>query len=319
VKGDLDKKTYPVRLRRRRLTLDRLPGLIIRIVRDTFRSMAHARASEAAASIAYYGLFSLFPLVIIMIVIGSFFLQRSLVQQEILDWVKTTIPVSETLITENLQQVLDRRGTFSFIALASLLWSASGVFTTLVIHVNRAWPEAHSRGYVKNRVMAFSLVAGLVSALVLLLLITTLMRLILSLSIPFIGQMEYADSLVWKTTTRTLPFLSSFLAAWVIYHWVPNLAVNRIAAFAGALTTTILWRLLSNLFTWYLSSSLNSYELVYGSLGTIVALMVWAYLTSWITLFGAHLTSTVSRRLHGYLQAPNPSSSLVIRNSHRIQ
>ena len=56
------------------------------------------------------------------------------------------------------------------------------------------------------------------------------------------------------------------------------------------------WEIITLGFTWYLGSGLVQYELVYGSLGTIVGLMFWIYLGSLITLFGAHLTATLSQQ-----------------------
>lgn len=268
------------------------------VLSNILHSMIRARASEAAASIAYYGLFSLFPMLLFVVLIGSFFLQRSIVQQQIIEWASEAIPGSETLIAENIRQVLDWRTTFSLVALASLVWSASGVFTTLAANINRAWPEARTRNYVLNRAMGMSMAVALAAALLLSLIFTTMARLLPSLNLPLLGSTEPYETFLWKLSARTLPFLSSFLALWVMYHWVPNIKVSRLAAFIGALVTTTLGRLLTNMFTWYLSSGLNRYELVYGSLATIVALMFWAYLSSWIALFGAHLTAELTRRIN---------------------
>ncbi len=68
----------------------------------------------------------------------------------------------------------------------------------------------------------------------------------------------------------------------------------------GGLITGVAWVLLNNGFAWYLSSGLSQYQLVYGSLGTIVALLFWVYLTGTIVLIGAHLTASIqhARRKH---------------------
>jgi membrane protein len=70
---------------------------------------------------------------------------------------------------------------------------------------------------------------------------------------------------------------------WGLYRWVPNAQVNAWAAFWGAVVATAGWELATNGFAFYLSSGLASYELVYGSLGTIVGLMFWIYLGSLVT------------------------------------
>jgi membrane protein len=273
------------------------PRKLVWVIKETLESMIRARASEAAASMAYYGLFSLFPLLILLVTISSFFLQKIYVQQKLLQWFSSSIPGSEALISANIQQVLDWRSTFSLIALASLLWSASGVFSTLAANINRAWPEARNRSYVYNRLVAFGMVLTLAAVILVSLTISALSRVLPFLNIPLLGYADPYQTTLWKVLSWTVPPLFSFLAIWFLYIQIPNVKVDWRVSLIGALVTTILWRILTYFFAWYLSSGLNRYELVYGSLGALVASMFWAYLTSWIFLFGAHLTSVISRRL----------------------
>jgi membrane protein len=70
-------------------------------------------------------------------------------------------------------------------------------------------------------------------------------------------------------------------------------------AFWGALVATLAGEIATRGFTWYLSSGIVQYELVYGSLGAIVALMLWIYIGGWIVLFGAHLSAAVARGRRG--------------------
>jgi membrane protein len=63
------------------------------------------------------------------------------------------------------------------------------------------------------------------------------------------------------------------------------------------LTSSISWKIATALFAWYVRSGFNQYELVYGSVGTLVAFMFLIYILSTVTLFGAHLTSAIDRRI----------------------
>jgi membrane protein len=67
------------------------------------------------------------------------------------------------------------------------------------------------------------------------------------------------------------------------------------AAFWAALVVAVAWELAANAFAWYVGSGLARYRVVYGSLGTVVALLFWIYLSAWIIIFGAHLSAAVSR------------------------
>lgn len=268
---------------------------ILSILQESFSTFRKARAPEAAASIAYYALFSLFPLILLLVVGGSFFLQRAVVQEQLVTWIGEMIPGSVDLINQNIRRVLNLRSTFGFIATISLLWSSSGVFNTLALNINRAWPEAPSRSYVSNRVIALVMVGGLISVSFILLVMKTLVR-VLPENIPLLGITGWQTSMLWKVFVNISPPVLSFLILWVLYWWIPNTGVSGRASSIAALITAFIHRLFWFAFSWYLGSGLERYELVYGSLSTIVVLMFWIYFTSWITLWGAHLTGAVSRR-----------------------
>ncbi len=78
-----------------------------------------------------------------------------------------------------------------------------------------------------------------------------------------------------------------------MYRWVPTVHVPWYASFWGALAASIGWKAVSTGFAWYLGSGFARYQLVYGSLGAIVAFLFLIYIIALITLFGAHLTAAV--------------------------
>ena len=100
---------------------------------------------------------------------------------------------------------------------------------------------------------------------------------------------------LWTTFLGSAPRLLVFFALWGLYRWMPNTKVRWSEAFWGALVATPAGEIATDGFSWYLSSGIVHYELVYGSLGTVVALMLWIYIGFTITLFGAHLSAAVAR------------------------
>ena len=106
------------------------------------------------------------------------------------------------------------------------------------------------------------------------------------------------ETILWQIGGFLLPVFLNWMMFWGLYQWVPTVPVSRKASLIGSLIAGVAWVLLNNGFTWYLSSGLSQYQLVYGSLGTIVALLFWVYLTGIIVLIGAHLTAAIqaSRR-----------------------
>lgn len=122
--------------------INQFSGGRLDILTIALRTFSETRASQAAASLAYYAFFSLFPLLLVQIAGGSYFLNSQEIYQDVTQFVQDTIPVSTQVINENLQQVLHVRAAVGVIGLLTLLWSASGVFTNLAFNINLAWPSA---------------------------------------------------------------------------------------------------------------------------------------------------------------------------------
>ena len=79
----------------------------------------------------------------------------------------------------------------------------------------------------------------------------------------------------------------------------------------GAVVGAIGWELAQRGFSWYLTSGFASYRLVYGSLGAVIAFMIWLYVTALVVLYGAHLSAAVAfhRRYNGETADPQPEES----------
>ncbi len=274
-----------------------LSGGWIATVQDAFEQFGEAGASHVAAALAYYTLFSLFPLLLALTATGSFFAEGELVQQQVVRIVMQIVPVSEEVILRNLQQVLDRRGTVGLIGLVGLLWSGTGVFTVLVNHVNRAWTEAERRGFLEQRLLGLGIgMVGLfVTLLSLFLLSTPVLNVLPRLERALNGGESILDSPLWTLIASGVPLLGVFLLFLNLYRWIPNTTVRWSEAAWGAGFVSLAWEVAKRVFAWYVSSDLVEYRLVYGSLGAVVALLLWIYLSSWLVLFGAHLSAATAR------------------------
>jgi membrane protein len=274
---------------------DSLSGGTLSIVRDAIEQFGKARGSEAAASMAYYTLFSLFPLLLALVAAGSFFLDRQNVYQQVVDLVTQAFPISQSLIEENLQQVLKLRGAVGLFGLGVALWSASGVFAVLTRNINRAWTKAPARGFLRSRLVALGIVGSLALLLVGSLLSSTVLNVLSNFQVSLVNLEALYGTLLWTVVSDFVPWLFIFVLFLALYRWVPNAEVPWPAAFWAALVVAVAWEVAANLFAWYVGSGLARYRIVYGSLGTVVALMFWIYVSSWIIIFGANLSAAVAR------------------------
>ncbi len=281
---------------------------------QALRSFNEARATEAAAAIAYYALFSLFPLLIILVVVSSSLLQNQDVQVQILNLVSEVLPPGEELareslqrilelgslppaqeiLKENVQQVMKLRVPVGIVAALGLLWASTSVFTALALNIDRAWRGAARRNYLKWRLLGLAMAGGLMVGLLVISLFLAGLFGLLS-RIPG-GNAPIYEAWFLKALSDLVPVLLVFLISFVMYMWAPNTEVRRSEAGWGALAATFSWMVSKMAFSWYLVIWLARHQLVYGSLGTVVALMLWVYLSGMIILYGAHLSAAIGQR-----------------------
>ncbi len=112
--------------------------------------------------------------------------------------------------------------------------------------------------------------------------------------------LEYFEIPILNTTlyailAYVIPRTFRFIIFWVMYQWIPKASVKPYQAFWGATFTLILTELITIVMSWYTSSQWMRYELIYGSLGRIIALLLWIYFSSYVIFFGAHISSALSQ------------------------
>ena len=276
---------------------NQMSGGVLGLIRDAIESFGEARGSEAAASMAYYTLFSLFPLLLALVAAGSFFLDQQQVFRQVVDLVTEAFPISQSLIEQNIRQVLELRGAVGLVGLGVALWSATGAFTVLTRNVNRAWRRAPPRDFLSNRLVALGMVGSLAVLLVISLLLSTTLNVLSRFQVPLVDLESLYGTPLWTALSDLVPWFFTFLLFLALYRWVPNAEVSWPASFWAALVVALAWELAANGFAWYVSSGLARYQIVYGSLGTVVGLMFWIYLSSWIIIFGAHPSAAVARHM----------------------
>jgi membrane protein len=141
-----------------------------------------ARAGEAAASIAYYALFSLFPLLLLFIAAGSYVLERDQVTQLVIQYIGAALPVSSDILAINFERALNARGPIGITGLIGLLWAAIGVFSAVAINVNLAWSNARSRNFFQRRLVGLLMIFMLTALLLISLVINGLINLVIAFS-----------------------------------------------------------------------------------------------------------------------------------------
>jgi membrane protein len=266
----------------------------LRLMRYALKRFGREHAPEAAASMAFYTLFSLFPVILIVVAANSFLLESLHVQEKILETILKFFPVaSHQIISTNMQQILQARGAVGIVGLIALVWAATCVFTTLVHNLNRAWIDAPAQNIFRARLTAFSIILFFVVLLPLFLMAKAAIHLIVSWNVQLTGSINI--SYFRPILSNIIIYIFICMTLMILYRWIPKTKVRWSEAFGGAFFAVIAEEAATSAFSWFLSSGLSRYNLVYGSLGALISFMTWIYIINLIVLFGAHLSAAISQ------------------------
>jgi len=153
-------------------------GGFMGIVRHAINHFTAARGAEAAAGISYYALFSIFPMLLVFISIGGYFLEQEVAQDMVLSAVTAVIPNAANVINNNIASVLQLRGAVGVVALITLAWSATSVFNMVILNINRAFPESRKPNFLHRRFLSLIIITILGFLFILSLATTTVSEII---------------------------------------------------------------------------------------------------------------------------------------------
>lgn len=261
-----------------------------------FERASEERVPDAAAAAAYYSFFSLFPLILLVISIGSYFFDSQQVQNKVLNDILTFIPsASQRLITRNINHVLRHRESVGIIGILGLVWAASGAFNIIQDNLSRAWPSKPQRNIWRAQLFAILMVGAF---FFLLILFSFFQAVIYFISRPI----EHVTGSIYliRVLSRIALYIFISLIFFALYRWVPYADIRWDEALYAAVFSTVTTQVFTAVFAWFLSSGLNQYNLIYGSLGTLVAFMFWLFVMNFLILLGGHVSSAVAHEKRGY-------------------
>ena len=270
-------------------TLVKLVGASWRAINDFLGK----NGPQLSAAISYYTLFSLFPLIVAIISGLSFLLGQESID-ELANRVAQQSPVSEETISEIITSAVNSRNIAGIVGILGLLWAGTAVFGSIRKGINATWGITRPRSFLKERLIdiTFMVVAAV---LMLISIFSTAILTYLMEILEFITRETYVDgALLWERLASALPPTLSFIVFIAIYWLLPNTNVKITEPLPGAIFATTGFEILKNVFVWFIGNS-SIYTTIYGSVGSIVVLLVWVYVSSIILLFGSTITSRFSQ------------------------
>jgi membrane protein len=246
-----------------------------------------------SAGLAYYFVSALFPMIFFLMAVLGLFAQSHDLQTSLLNYTAQFMPGDAyRLVQKTLQEIANNSsGIKLLIGLALALWSASGGVSSIMDALNRCYHVKDSRPWWKQRMISIGLTIA-ISALTILALIIVLYGGDIA---EFVGSklgLSSVTVLVWRIIQWPVAFFFVVMAFAILYYWGPNTQQKWVWITPGSLVGVVLWIGASLLFRVYLHF-FNSYSKSYGSLGAVIVLLLWLYISGLALLIGGEINSEI--------------------------
>ena len=272
-----------------------------RWLKDAAANFSTINGTTWSASFAYYAFFALFPLLLLLVTIGTDVAARSMGEEHagvvalnyIFFNVEKYVPLGaqdREMIRTTVQGVLRARGQIGIVALVGFLWSSLGFFQALVSAIIQAWGDSPLNWW-KLPLKNLTMLGVLLSAFVLGVVVPAILKTVE-------GFVTFGTTWVpalFSLALVLIPTVVLFYGFLLFYKLAPR-GINRVTfrmVWIPALVVTLLLQVCQQLFVFY-STHITNFNAVYGTFGGVIALMLWAYLSGMVIVFGGSLCATLS-------------------------
>lgn len=276
-----------------------------RIVKAARRRWTEVDGDQRAAAFAFYLLLSLFPIAVLVVTAGSLFVEREVAAREFIRWADHYTPLTPQQRGDALSSIhglLESRGKINVAAIAMLVWGALKFLRALIRTTNRVW---HSPTYSWWRLplKSLALLGITASAAMIGILLPAVARFVRNWFTSYLDFPKWMFELVFSI----IPWLVLFYGFVMIYKMAPSRRTRFAEVWMGALVVTVLLWLGGILFLVY-ATNIAHFNMLYGSLGGIVAFLLWIYLSSCACVFGICLNAARAEIRNPTSDKPDRSS-----------
>jgi membrane protein len=262
------------------------------LFKRTFNEVLADDVVNLAAQQAYYFFFALFPALLAVISIASFFPVHNLVDEVVQMMGRVAPPDVIKIVTEQLVKISDSNAggllTFAFLL---TLWSSSAAVLAMSTTLNAAYDITEGRPWWKVRLIAIGLTIGLAFFI--------LVSMTLIVAGPALAE-RIANAMQlgpvfewgWKILQWPIVFVLIATAIALVYYFAPDAEQDWVWITPGSILATVLWVIISLGFKFYLAR-FGSYNETYGTIGGVMVLLLWFYLSGIALLVGAELNAEI--------------------------
>ncbi|HET9209000.1 MAG TPA: YihY/virulence factor BrkB family protein [Thermoanaerobaculia bacterium] len=270
---------------------------IFSLLKESFKEWQEDEALQLGAALAYYTIFSIAPMLLVVIGIAGLAFGREAVQGQIVGQLQGLVGRDGA---EAIQTMIANAGRHeggllaTIIAFVTILFGATGVFTQLQTTLNHIWdvkpkPNQGIKGLLRARAAAFGMILGIGFLLLVSLVISAGLA---AMDNYMVGLLPGAEFIL-RALNLVVSFAVVTLLFAMIYRFLPDVKIEWRDVMFGAAVTAVLFTIGKFLIGLYLGNS--SVSSVYGAAGSLVIVLLWAYYSSQILFFGAELTQVWAR------------------------
>lgn len=270
------------------------------MLKQAFQAWNQDRASQLAAALAYYTIFSLAPLLILAIAIAGLFFDSAAVRDQLMGQVETLIGGTGAdfvrTVLDNANRPDQSSGLIaSAISLVLLLVGATGVLTQLQLALNTIWniearPDIGIMNLVRKRVLSL----GMIMVIGFLLLVSLIASSIISGFSAYLSTLAPGLDALVQFINFVVSFGFTTLLFAALFKYLPDAIISWRDVWFGAVATAVLFSIGKYLIGLYLGNS--SFSSSYGAAGSVIILLIWVFYSAQIMFYGAELTQIYSRR-----------------------
>jgi membrane protein len=245
----------------------------------------------SAAAMSYFGLMALFPALLLMFALSN----RLAAMSQLLTHAVDVYPGSAKFLRDTIEAFSDLGFGAIVSCIVIVFWAGSWVFAVIERALNRIW-GAVARAFWHGRALTIGMV-GLVGLLLASsVLVTSVLVAFREMAVRLSPRqlerytlLASVGSAFWQVLFAAVSYLVTVALFVLVYRFMPKAEVTLRDTLPGAFLAGALWEIAKYVFAW----SLNyfHYDQIYGSVGAVVAVLTWSYVSSLILLFGAQLTA----------------------------
>ena len=244
-----------------------------------------------AAQLAYFFLLSLFPLLLFLI---SLLPYLPITIEDILGVIRDFAPkITIQLIETNLHELTEKNVKLLSFGIIATIWSASNGINAIVRAFNKAYEVKESRSFIVARGMSILFTFAMLFVFVIALLLPVFGKVI---GVYLFAKFGLSDEFmaIWTTLRWLLSSIILLIVFTGLYWIAPNIKLRCITVVPGAVFATVGWELSSLAFSFYVSN-FGNFSATYGSIGAIIVLMIWFYMTGIIIILGGEINAMYSK------------------------